>query len=415
VLGFERGISDDYYNYYWFTNPGKHPYDVTTLPFYKDEYLNKIFEISSLDHLKWGLYRIYVDGLLFFGNVRYSYKQLSSCNMDNIIKFFSQYRIDTKSIKDRGPALQLEQISRDNRYLISEMACKTYGDDPLNDSYMKHILTEAWNDHKQRGGGSIYIKDLLNGEYIKSKYIVQQTMLIFSADDILDQQISTYDELKEKYEIISKIYQGARKAALKNTEYYLSVVNDLDIYVATSMRTRDDFRKMAKDCDDIFLDDKLKDLHLRYFDPTMSAAEGHQDKGLIECLMVKCAKVLVYCAGKLESYGKDAEAAMAMSFGKTVIFYCDQEQRKTFYRDVHPLSRLINFQTGVAIGAIVTDKIMDVSELLYRIFYNKLEYILEQPKPGYLQLKEKITDSVVRIQTNNKLLTRAFWNYYITH
>jgi hypothetical protein len=58
--------------------------------------------------------------------------------------------------------------------------------------------------------------------------------------------------------------------------------------------------------------------YLRYFDPTLSAAGGHEDKGLIECLMVKCAKLLVSCAGDKESYGKDAEAAMALSLGKPV-------------------------------------------------------------------------------------------------
>ena len=56
------------------------------------------------------------------------------------------------------------------------------------------------------------------------------------------------------------------------------------------MRSRQDFRDMATDCDKIFSDERLKSLNLRYFDPTLSATEGHEDKGLIECLMVKCAK-----------------------------------------------------------------------------------------------------------------------------
>ena len=71
---------------------------------------------------------------------------------------------------------------------------------------------------------------------------------------------------------------------------------------------------MADTCERIFADTRLKQLNLRYFDPTLSAAAGHEDKGLIECLMVKCAKMLVYCAGERESYGKDAEAAMTLSF-----------------------------------------------------------------------------------------------------
>ena len=128
--------------------------------------------------------------------------------------------------------------------------------------------------------------------------------------------------------------------------------------------------------------------------------------------MVKCAKVLVYCAGDKASYGKDAEAAMALSLGKPVIFYCDQEQRRRFYRDVHPLSRLIEFETGVAVGAMVTDSLDDVSELLHRIFENKMEYKLEQPKQDYLKLKETLTESVVRLQTNDPMLSETFWNYY---
>ena len=128
--------------------------------------------------------------------------------------------------------------------------------------------------------------------------------------------------------------------------------------------------------------------------------------------MVKCAKALVYCAGDEETYGKDAEAAMALCLGKPVIFYCDRNLRTRFYRDVHPLSRMVEFQTGVAVGAMVTDSVNDVSELLYRIFENRMEYRLEKPKPGYLKLIDNLTNSVVRLQTNDQLLTETFWNHY---
>ena len=190
------------------------------------------------------------------------------------------------------------------------------------------------------------------------------------------------------------------------------MVNELDVYVATSMRTRQDFRDMADFCDNVFGDKRLEKFNIRYFDPTLSAAEGHEDKGLIECLMVKSAKVLIYAAGEKESYGKDAEAAMALSLGKKVIFYCSEEQRTTFYRDLHPLSRLIQFDTGIAVGAMVTDNETEVIELLYRIFTNTMQYELIQPKTGYFQLKEKLTNSVVRLQTSDKLLRETFWNYY---
>ncbi len=103
---------------------------------------------------------------------------------------------------------------------------------------------------------------------------------------------------------------------------------------------------------------------------------------------------------------------MALSLGKPVIFYCTEGQRSRFYRDVHPLSRLIEFETGVAVGAIVTDRLEDVSELLRRIFHNDMQYELHQPKPNHLQLKERLTDSVVRVQSGDRLLAETFWNHY---
>jgi hypothetical protein len=190
------------------------------------------------------------------------------------------------------------------------------------------------------------------------------------------------------------------------------MIDDLDVYVATSMRTRADFRKMAEFCEIIFTHNKLKGYNLRYFDPTLSAASGHEDKGLIECLMVKCAKVLIYVAGERDSYGKDAEAAMALSQGKPVIFFCDAETRSKFYREIHPLSRLIEFSSGIPVGAIVTDKTEDVVEVLDRVLTNDMQYKLEQGKPGHFQLKEKLTNSIVRLQTADLLLREAFWNYY---
>jgi len=264
----------------------------------------------------------------------------------------------------------------------------------------------------KRGGGKITIGELLKGEDVSGKYESRQQELNFSATEVLDEIVESEEDIERKYEKVANDFFNARRAALKNTNRYLSMVSDLDIYVATSMRNRQDFRDMASKTEKIFSDDRLKDLQLRYFDPTLSAASGHEDKGLIECLMVKCARALVYCAGEKESYGKDAEAAMALSLGKPVIFLCDHEQRSRFYKEVHPLSRLIHFDTGVAVGAMVTDSLDDVSELLYRIFENKMEYELDQPKKGYLRLKEKVTGSIVRLQTNDPLLSETFWNHY---
>lgn len=411
VLGQEAPVEDGFFNYYWLSDPAHHTYPVTELPGFDNGFLNSKDAITSLAHLKWGLYRLYVDGLLYFGNVRTAFRKLRDASYEEISEFFQQERFDTAAIKRRGPSLPLTPIAKDKRYLISEMACKSYGEMPHEISDLKTVLISAYQAHAKAGHKTPTVRQLLEGHLPKNDQVRQQEF-IFSADDVLDEPIESQEDLENKYMRVATSFSVARNAALKNTRFYLSMLGDLDVYVATSMRTRQDFRSMADTCETIFADPRLGQMNLRYFDPTLSAAAGHEDKGLIECLMVKCAKVLVYCAGEKESYGKDAEAAMALSLGKPVIFYCDHEQRGRFYRDVHPLSRLIEFETGVPVGAMVTDDLGEVSELIYRLFENRMKYELEQPKPGYLRLREMLTGSVVRLQTNDQLLAETFWNHY---
>jgi len=411
AFGHEAPVSDDFFHYYWLSDSSRHSYDVKRLTDFDRRWLDSN-AIVSLAHLRWGLHRLYTDGLLYFGNVRTAYRKLRAFTESELNGFFGKRRFDSEAIRARGPALPLTTILKDDRYLISEMACKSYGEGEDGAGALKGALFGALKTHLTRGGGAIAIRRLLDPGLLADEFASRQQELLFSAEDVLDEAVTSEQELEERYQRVAGRFEKARHIALANTDLYLSMVNDLDVYVATSMRTRQDFRDMASDCETIFSDERLKSLNLRYFDPTLSAAAGHEDKGLIECLMVKCAKALVYCAGDRESYGKDAEAAMALSQGKPVIFYCNQERRRRFYRDVHPLSRLIEFETGVAVGAMVTDNLAEVSELLWRVFENKMEYTLEQSKPGYLRLLERLTGSVVRLQSSDRMLTETFWNHY---
>ncbi|NPV01094.1 MAG: hypothetical protein HPY53_06910 [Brevinematales bacterium] len=412
LLSLASGVSDGFFRYYWLSVP-RHPYDLRGLRDFDPSY-DKQAAIISLPHLRWGLERIYTDALLYFGNIVSAFLTLSKMNLRELTEFFETRSYPTADIKGRGKGLRVNKISKEDRYLISEMACKTYGDMPESRSELKEFLLEGYRESVRSGVKNIRVKELFDKSGADNRHKNNMQMLLFSADDILEETITSESDLEKRYGRIADKFIEARRSALKNTEYFLSMVNDLDVYMSTSMRTRQDFRNVADACEVIFGDRRLQDLNLRYFDPTLSAAEGHEDKGLIECLMVRSSKVLVYIAGEKESFGKDAEAAMALTLGKPVIFYCDTIQRKNFYKDVHPLSRLIDFETGVAVGAMVTDKLPDVTELLWRTFENKMEYELEQPegKPGYYRLKEKLTGSVIRIQTNNKLLSTCFWNYF---
>ena len=342
-------VSDGFFKYYW-NSESPCPYEVTSLPWYHETFA-KVGQILSLDQLRWGLYRFYTDCLLFYGTIQIGYRELRTKDLATLVKLNSSRRYDTEMMLHRGPAIALGDIARDDRYLIAEQACKSFDPPEGEERDLLMVLKGAWHKHIEAGGGRIKTKELLEGAYVLHGYGERKQQFLFAADDILDSDVVSEEDLIAKYEAVRQVFSRSREVALQNTGLYLSMANDLDVYVATSMRTRQQFREMAQVCDVIFAHPAVRYLNLRYFDPTISAARGHEDKGLIECLMVKCAKVLIYNAGDRDSYGKDAEAAMALSQGKPVVFLCDEEDRRLFFSDVHPLSRLIDFQTGVVVGA----------------------------------------------------------------
>ena len=415
ALAQQPTVSNGYFYYYWLESPPDHPYPVQSLPKFRQDWLSGGGRIKSLSHLEWGLHRIFVDGLLYFGNIDKAYRSLRNLSMEELVRFFRGKRIVSESFGERGTALPIEEISRDDRYYISENAHKSLGSNPDVEGTLHQTLVQTYDEHVNAGGGATTFDQLIRGGRPSGSSAIQGEFR-FIMEDVLDDSITSRADFDEKFSAVFDRFKNARQAALKNTIMYLSVVNELDVYVATSMRTREDFRGMARFCGDLFNDSRLMDLNLRYFDPTLSAASGPEDKGLIECLMVKCAKALVYVAGSKESYGKDVEAAMALSLGKPVIFYCGGEaiERADIYRDVHPLSRLIQFETGVAVGAMVTTDLNELATLLSRIFRNNMQYVLaEHPTmPGYLILKEQLTDSVIRLQTSDRMLSQTFWNHY---
>ena len=384
TLANEAPVSQPLFTYYWLKAP-EHPYDVCRVPNF-DERWPGSKNIQSIDQLYWGLYRFYVDALLYFGSIRTAYQRLRQLSETDLHSFFASYRIT--GLEERGEALLLSQIAKDNRYLISEMACKSFevveGKEDANQ--IEQVMIDLLQKHRADGGGPVTARQLLTGDYATGQYAHLQPQLQLSADDFMEEVLEDEDSLLEKIHRVAQDFTRARRAALSNTAMYLSMVGDLDVYIATSMRTRDDFRDMADFCEKLFGNDKLQSLKLRYFDPTLSAAEHHEDKGIVECLMVKCAKAPILNAGSRDSYGKDAEAAMALSLGMPVIIFANEDFRSSFFRDVHPLSRLINFDTGVAVGAMVATSTDQVTDLLHRIFTNTLEYELVQPRPKYLVL-----------------------------
>jgi hypothetical protein len=217
VLGKEAPVSEGFFDYYFVSNT--HPnYDVTQLPDYKPEWLNQD-SILDLAHLRWGLYRLYIDGLLYFGSVRTAFRYLRTLDEEDIHEFFRVRYTDTNRLRRRGPSLTLQSIPKDNRYLISEMACKSFGEVPATKSELREALQAAFKEHQANGGGPTTVKSLLTGSRVTKDYATTQQQLIFSADDALDANVNSEGDLDKHFGAMAESFLLARQAALENTSF----------------------------------------------------------------------------------------------------------------------------------------------------------------------------------------------------
>lgn len=248
-LVHEAGVSDGFFRYYFQSMPDSHPYPLKSMQVPVPP-LDKR-GISSMEQAEWGFLRFFTDALLFWGDIRSAYRELRGMTYDELETFFGSKRFPSDKMRGRGKILPMHKIPMDDRYLISEIACKAYSFESNPDQlHIEEVLLDAY---RSAGSGRIKIKTLFDKEsQIAKDAPDKQMMLELAAEEFMEDEVGNEDEIKAKITSIAKRFVVARDAAYQNTRLYLSFVNELDIYVATSMRRRDDFRNMARDCEHIF-------------------------------------------------------------------------------------------------------------------------------------------------------------------
>jgi hypothetical protein len=195
----------------------------------------------------------------------------------------------------------------------------------------------------------------------------------------------------------------------------------MDVYVATSMRTGLDFLEQRKFIHTLFEHPLIEPLNLRFFDPTISYVDDRITKGLIECLMIRRAKVTIYNASKEDSLGKDSELAATLAQGKPVIVYVPTstdfevraklERRAKIFRADHPLGLQLDLRSGVTHGVIVVRSPEECAEMLRKVLLNDLEFQIIH-EGGNFKLVEIKTNSVLRVVSDDPHLTHVFWSYF---
>ncbi len=209
-------------------------------------------------------------------------------------------------------------------------------------------------------------------------------------------------------------HKEAVAIGIRNTQRYLALPY-LDVYVATSMRTREDYVDQHDFIKRVFSAPEIAALKLRYFDPTVSYVDDRISKGIVEMLMLQRATVTIYNAGKEDTLGKDSELAATLAQGKSVIVYVpsdpSMDKRAETFRVGHPLGLQIDLRTGVAHGVTVVRTPKQCAEMLRKVILHEQTFTIRHENGNFL-LEDIDTRSVTRIVSDDLFLTHAFWTYF---
>lgn len=236
--------------------------------------------IQSISEFETGVERARKLSLLFFGNVKFGFKKFAR-DADEL-RFYhdSAQPVDEKMFKERhDPVHPVDPIPLDETY------------------YLGYLIQKEINDQLEKNPD--------------------------------DNAALAARKLQER--VVEK--------GVHNQHAYL-VSDHLDVYVATSMRRKHEYVEVAQFTNQLFKHELLRELKLRWFDPTQAYCADRIDKGLAEALMLKRAKCTLYLAQESDTLGKDSELASTLAQGKPVIAYVPSPTGKDVVDSVKTLSEL---------------------------------------------------------------------------
>ena len=91
------------------------------------------------------------------------------------------------------------------------------------------------------------------------------------------------------------------------------------------------------------------------------------------------------------------------------------DKRATTINDTHPLGIQVNLISGVANGVLVVRDEAECAKIIQSILLNVMQFEVETKflrKQKYVYLREKISKSLFRVKSGDKILDNSFWNFY---
>jgi hypothetical protein len=365
-----------------------------------------------------------IKAMWLFGNFKFAYKQLAAAE---IVKFQNLVKrtlpIPDEEFRNRDPFTDIESIPESDLGFLGYVSGQRLDDLGIAIATLK-LVTQQWED---RGA----LLDRLGKEKqqkIASVLRSERCNVLDTGVPVGDKSavVSALSKLEAELDGRRKRQVQAQEIGERNTQRYLALPY-LDVYVATSMRSDEDYVNQHRFMEELFANPHVKDLKLRYFDPTVSYVDDRIKKGIVECLMLRRARVTVYNAGPEDTMGKDCELAATLAQGKPVIVYIaseprfvkvpgreqdiDMDKRAKLFRADHPLGLQISGRTGVAHGIIVVRTMEECAKMLRKVLLHDLAFSV-QHEGGNFRLVESETGSILRVVTDDALLSHSFWTYF---
>jgi hypothetical protein len=314
------------------------------------EFFNTIFgdtNFSDIDEVAQKIAKFRIVCMLDYGNFRFGYKQLR--RHDALIKQkWSSYFPSTAEASDRESKYQarptpksLIQIQPGELFALGNFERLPL--DSINSA--RESLRRIFNEALEGG-----IDDFEELKRVKAaKKVGKLTFLIAQAGlprahELLDCPNTREHSFKQVLTTLLKncdhidkngIYR-VQEVGRKNAKTYMET-QDLDVYVATSMRTPLHFATNWAFVNNLFHTEPLRSWNLNYFDPTRTYLQSRIQMGLLEFLMIKRTRLTVYHAQESDTFGKDCEAGVTLAHRKPVVVYVTrlldrQKQMMDLYR-----------------------------------------------------------------------------------
>ncbi len=257
--------------------------------------------VSTIDNFEEAVESFRIKAMWLFGNFKFAYKKLATQDVSidafSVLIARTEPRSDSE-FSEREEFTDIQPIPEEDLGFLGYVSGQKLDDLDFAIEAIKLLSAEGIDRVD-------FLRRLGQDNARKLSDVLSREQLEFPAEEEgIDQKKISSILLKLEPELRARRDRqvNAQRIGIRNTQRYLTLPY-LDVYVATSMRSEEDYVAQSKFLQNVFQNPLVRDLKLRYFDPTASFDPDRIKKGLIECLMLRRAKVTIYNAGARRHYG----------------------------------------------------------------------------------------------------------------